>query len=74
MSSAEQAEQCSAEIMPYRACPQSVTWSASDSGLTRVQMQNNGGVTIDPGTAGNLWNLARSAAQLYGRKLQEHTE
>ena len=39
-----------------------------------MQMQNNGGVTIDPGTAGNLWNLARSAAQLYGRKLQGDTE
>ena len=39
-----------------------------------VQMQNDGGVTVDPGTAGNLWNLARSAAQLYGRRLQEHTE
>ncbi|CAK0783441.1 hypothetical protein CVIRNUC_006640 [Coccomyxa viridis] len=39
-----------------------------------VDFANDGGVTIDPGTAGNLWNLARSAAQLYGRKLQERTE
>lgn len=39
-----------------------------------LQFANDGGVTIDPGTAGNLWNLARSAAQLYGRKLQERTE
>lgn len=36
----------------------------------RVQMANNGGVTIDPGTAGNLWNLARQAATLYGRKMK----
>ena len=39
-----------------------------------LQFANDGGVTIDPGTAGNLWNLARSAAQLYGRKLQESYE
>ena len=43
-------------------------------GVPDLQFANDGGVTIDPGTAGNLWNLARSAAQLYGRKLQEHTE
>ena len=32
-------------------------------------MANDGGVTVDPGTAGSLWNLAKQAAQLYGRKL-----
>lgn len=34
-----------------------------------VQLSNNGGVTIDPGVAGNLWNLAKQAATLYGRKM-----
>jgi hypothetical protein len=34
------------------------------------QMANGGGVTIDPGTAGSLWNLAKQAATLYGRKLK----
>ena len=35
-----------------------------------MQMANNGGVTIDPGTAGSLWSLAKQAAQLYGRKMR----
>lgn len=34
-----------------------------------AQFSNNGGVTIDPGVAGNLWNLAKQAATLYGRKM-----
>ena len=46
---------------------------SASTGTCAAQLANDGGVTIDPGTAGNLWNLARSAAHLYGRKLQEHT-
>ncbi|KAK9838156.1 hypothetical protein WJX81_005060 [Elliptochloris bilobata] len=32
-----------------------------------IQFAQGGGVTIDPGSAGSLWNLARQAASLYGR-------
>jgi len=32
----------------------------------RAQFAQGGGVTVDPGSAGSLWNLARQAAALYG--------
>ena len=58
----------------FPSMTQHLPCSMTDRVTMDMQMQNNGGVTIDPGTAGNLWNLARSAAQLYGRKLKEDTK
>ncbi|CAL8464534.1 g4069 [Coccomyxa elongata] len=44
-------------------------FKVNEYGVILGNFSNNGGVTIDPGVAGNLWNLAKQAATLYGRKM-----